>query len=96
MKKDSSNSSNKSVRGILILIIVVCISIIGYIYKDNILSYLADTIKIDKLPSMGLVEYGEEWGKEKRRFWLDEVPLIKTETVGTVSIWKQKLILEKL
>ena len=47
MKKDSSNSNNKSVRGILILIIVVCTSIIGYIYKDNILSYLADTIKID-------------------------------------------------
>ena len=47
-----------------------------------------DTIKIDKLPSMGLVEYGEEWGKAKRRFWLTgHFHALKVQNIQGTEIW---------
>ena len=47
-----------------------------------------DTIKIDKLPQMGLVEYGAEWGAAKRRyFFVGHVHHLKCQNIQGTEIW---------
>jgi hypothetical protein len=60
-----------------------------YTYKDVIIGTThGDTIKHDKLVTMGLVDVGEKWGKAKRRFWLlGHTHHLKCVNLQGVELW---------
>jgi hypothetical protein len=60
-----------------------------YSYKDVVFGMThGDTIKHDKLVTMGLVELGEQWGKAKRRFWfLGHTHHLKCINLQGTELW---------
>lgn len=60
-----------------------------YTYKDNAFGIThGDTIKLDKLVQMGLVEFGKEWGAAKRRFWfVGHIHHLKCQNIQGTEVW---------